>query len=304
MAARNRRSRSAFVLGTLLLLLSAAACSSGSDGDHDPTIATDRPSGHPESVEKLLVIVVENHSLDQMRAQMPRLSSLAERFGFAVDYHAVAHPSLPNYLAMTSGSTHGITDDAPPAVNGFRGPSVFGLALQAGHTARLYSEGTPANCALEDGGQLYAVRHNPWAYHVDERVACAQHSVGLKQLDADVASGELPTIGMIVPNTCNDAHDCDLGRADDWIQRVVSHIRSGPDWESGRLALVVTADEDDHNQRNHVLTVVVHPALRHKVVERDLDHYSLARSLFDVAGVSPLGEASEAPSLLEEFGLR
>ena len=108
---------------------------------------------------------------------------------------------------------------------------------------------------------------------------------------------------MVVPDTCHDAHDCDLATADAWVREVMTGIQSGPDWASGSLAVVITADEDDHSQRNHVLTVVVHPDLDQKVVDVDLDHYSLARAYFDVAGVAPLGEAAEATSLLEEFGL-
>lgn len=290
------------MIAALVATLGAQACTA-LPGDDDPTVSTDRPSSHPSSVSKLLVLVVENHSLDQMRHEMPFTAGLADRFAYASDYTAVAHPSLPNYLAITSGSTHGVTDDRPPADNGFSGPSVFGLALQAGHAARLYAEGMPQACALENGGDRYVVRHNPWAYHVDERVACEHNSVGLPQLLADARSGELPEIGLVVPNSCHDAHDCSLATADAWVRRVLTDVMRGPDWSGERLAIVITADEDDHSQRNHVLTVVLHPQLRAQVVETPLDHYALARALFDVAGVSPLGEASETTSMLDAFGL-
>lgn len=290
----------------MLFATAVQACSTSNSEDRpsdDPTVSTERSEPQSSVVSKLLVLVVENHSLREMRAEMPFLAALADRFGYATDYNAVAHPSLPNYLAITSGSTNGVSEDRSPAFNGVKGSSVFGLALQAGRSARIYSEGMPENCALEDGGDRYVVRHNPWAYYVDERVACERNSVALSRLTADAHEGHLPEVGMIVPNTCHDAHDCGLATADDWLRRVLRTLMSGPDWAGEGLAIVITADEDDHTQRNHVLTVVVHPDVRSRVVDGDLDHYSLARALFDVAGVSPLGEAGERNSLLEVFGL-
>ncbi len=261
----------------------------------------DRPAS--DGVSKLLVFVVENHSLDQMRSTMPATFDLATTYGYADHYQAITHPSEPNYLAMTDGSTYGITDDAPPAANGVAGPSVFGRALTAGRTATLYAEGMPGPCGLTDGGDRYAVRHNPWAYHVDERAVCAEHDVALDRLAGDAAAGSLPNIGLAVPNTCNDAHDCDLATADSWLHDQLATVMAGPDWASGHLAVVVTADEDDHHQDNTVLTVVAHPDLEGVVVDAPLTHYSLARSFADVAGVAPTGEATGATSLLEAFGL-
>jgi len=107
----------------------------------------------------------------------------------------------------------------------------------------------------------------------------------------------------VVPDLCNDAHDCSLARADAWMRRYVGQILAGPDWASGHLAVVVTADEDDSHHGNKVLTVVMNPAVSHEVVHAHLDHYSLSRSYAEVAGVQPLGHARNAPSLLERFGL-
>ena len=153
------------------------------------------------------------------------------------------------------------------------------------------------------GGVRYAVRHNPWAYHLDEAAACARYDVPLDALAGDVAAGELPDVGMVVPDTCHDAHDCSLSVADAWLRDELGLVMSGPDWRSGRLAIVVTADEDDHHQDNTVLTVVLHPSLHGGVVHTPLTHYSLSRSLSEVAGAAALGEAAHAPSLLAAFGL-
>ncbi|HWJ82519.1 MAG TPA: alkaline phosphatase family protein [Nocardioides sp.] len=254
------------------------------------------------AVSKILVFVVENHSFDQMRAEMPFTRSLAEHYGYAAHYTAITHPSLPNYLAIAGGSTFGVHDDGPPSVHPVSSPSVFGRAVQEGSTARLYADAMSSPCQAVNGGR-YAVKHNPWAYFTAERSLCAQDDVPLAAFGGDVAAGRLPAVGMVIPDLCNDAHDCSLGQADQWLSTYVQQAMSGPDWNAGHLAIVITADEDDDHHGNQVLTVVAHPALSGVVASTPLTHYSLSRAYADVAGFAPLGEASGAPDLLAAFGL-
>jgi hypothetical protein len=270
---------------------------------------TSTPSSTPDAqgsaaVTKLLVFVVENHSLEQMSTGMPYTFSLAEQYGYATSYRALTHPSLGNYLALAGGSTFGVTDDDSPPSHPIAGPSVFSAALAAGRTAVTYAEGMPGTCALENGGDRYAVRHNPWTYFVQDRADCARFDVPLDRFSGDVASGRLPNVGLVVPDLCNDAHDCALGSADAWLRDHLEPIFDGPDWRAGRLAVVITADEDDHHQDNLVLTTVLHPDLHTTVVDDPLTHLSLSRSYAEVAGVPALREAASAPSLLQAFGLR
>ncbi|TXN32893.1 phosphoesterase [Lacisediminihabitans profunda] len=264
------------------------------------------PSVSPSSgvVSKVLVIVVENHSLDQMTAQMTYTFGLATTFGYATRYAAIRHPSLPNYIALVGGQTYGITDDASPSANEIRsGASVFGQAIAAGKTAALFAEGMPGNCALANGGDHYAVKHNPWAYFAAERSLCGRYDVPIGGLGATIAAGTLPTVGMVLPNLCNDAHDCPLGTADTWIRGWMEKLFAGPDWASGHLAVLITADENDDSPGNTVLTVVVHPSQRAHVVTTPLSHYSVTRLLEDVAGVPHLFGAAAAPSLSSAFAL-
>lgn len=152
------------------------------------------------------------------------------------------------------------------------GPSVFGQALSSGKTARVYAESMAASCTSIDSGD-YATRHNPWTYFVDEQVECKAHDAPLAALIGDVSSGNLPNAGMVVPNLCHDAHDCDLGVADTWLRTEVGAVMSGPDWASGHLAIA------------------------------PLTHYSLARMYGEVLGTPPLREAAKAPSMMTAFGL-
>lgn len=255
---------------------------------------------------RILTVVLENHSLTQLRAGMPYLTSLADSYGYATDYRAAAHPSLPNYLAMAFGTTAGITDDAPPSAHHVSGDSVFSLAQQAGTGARLYAESMPSNCDARDA-YPYAVRHNPWAYGSS---GCSTGDVpagtpGAGSLHADAVAGTLPCAGMLVPDVLHDAHDGSLAQADAYLRGWLPTLLSGPDFRSGRLAVVITADEDDRSSSaNRVLTVVIAPAVWRRVVSTTLTHYSLARLYGSVCRESRyLGNAGTAPSMLSAFGL-
>lgn len=283
-------------------VVAAALTVLGGCGASEPSAPVTFASAAPSKVTKLLVFVVENHALDQMRADMPYTAALGQEYAVATSYRAITHPSLPNYLAMTGGSTFTVTDDAPPSSHTIDQPSVFGQALSLGKTAKVYAEGMPANCATEDSG-AYAVKHNPWAYYLSERSACAQDDVPASELSTDAADGRLPNAGMVIPDLCNDAHDCDLAVADRWLRTQIEAVMAGTDWRAGHLAVVVTADEDDRQQDNLVLTAVAHPSMHAAVVSTPLTHYSLARLYSEVLGAAPLGEAAAAPSMATAFGL-
>ncbi|MHB8187295.1 MAG: alkaline phosphatase family protein [Dermatophilaceae bacterium] len=255
------------------------------------------------AVTKVLVFIEENHSLSQMKSDMPYAFGLARRFGYATNYTAIRHPSLPNYIAIAGGQTYGITNDDKPSANPVGGVSVFGQAVAAGKTVAVYADGMPKSCATSDGGSGYAVRHNPWAYFTNERDICQRYDVPVDRLLTAISDGALPNVGMVIPNVCNDAHDCPLGTADTWFKGWMTKLFDGPDWRSGHLAVVLTADEDDKSAGNQVLTVVIHPSQKANVVTAPLTHYSLTRLYEEVAGVSFLFNAASAPSMTEAFGL-
>jgi hypothetical protein len=244
-----------------------------------------------------------------MQAGMPYLAGLARRFGYADHYTAIRHPSLPNYLAIAGGDTFGVDDDAAPAAHAIHEPSVFSQALNAGLTARTWAESMSDNCQLNsEAATHYAVKHNPWAYFADERDACQAGDRADGFLDAAKAN-ELPNVGLLIPNTCSDAHDggpnCNLGVADAWLQSQLSTVLSSGDFTDGTLAVVVTADEDDHSSGNTVLTVVLQADLDGSgtVVSTPLSHYSLSRLYSEVVGAAPLREAASAPDLGAAFHL-
>ncbi len=288
----------------------ATACGAADGPGATPPSATSAPD--PVAATKVLVIVEENHTYDQMREGMPYLASLSERYGYATSWSAITHPSEPNYLAMFGGSTFGILDDQAPEANvGDVGEalSVFDQALAHGKTARTYAESMPQSCHVYDdpdkavGVPKYAVRHNPWVYFTSGREDCLQHDVSTETFAVDASADDLPNVGLLVPNLDNDAHDGSLATADAWLEATLQPVLSSDDFLSGRLVVVVTADEDDRSGDNTVLTSVLTPALDGVVVDTPLTHYSLTRFIADVLGVEPLGEGSDAPDMAAAFGL-
>jgi phospholipase C len=255
----------------------------------------------PHGITKVLTIVEENHGTAEAKAGMPYLTSLAATYGSATDYQSLTHPSLPNYLAMLAGSTLGIRDDGDPSAHPVSGPSVLDLALAHGHTAKVYAESMPANCARSNADR-YAARHNAWTYF-PQSTGCAHLDVPADRIDADAAAGTLPNVGLLIPDLCHDGHDCALGEADGYLRDVLRTVMAGPDWQSGHLTVVITFDEVENDGSGTLLTAVVAPSLHGVQVATPLTHYSWSRWMTDLVGAPPLRLAAGAPSLGKAFHL-
>jgi phosphatidylinositol-3-phosphatase len=291
------------ILAALALgLLSISGCAAGSAVERARAKTTVHPS-------KVLVVIEENHSYDQMKSGMPYLFGLSQKYGYASHWSAITHPSLPNYLAIAGGSTFGVADDRDPAVHSANvgsARSVFDQALDVGKTARTYAESMPTHCSLKSyppGAPTYAVRHNPWTYFGGSRSRCRSNDVPLSGFAQAARSSSLPNVGFLIPNLCDDAHSCSLTRADAFLKKTLPDVLSSRDFTSGRLVVVVTADEDNKLSHNAVLTSVLSTRLSHKVVTTPLSHYSLTRYLAQVLGVTPLRNARSAPDMRAAFGL-
>jgi hypothetical protein len=263
-------------------------------------------------ISKVLVVMEENHSYAQMKAGMPYLAGLSKTYGYATHWTALAHPSLPNYLGIAGGTTFGILDDKAPAAHASdigSAASVFDQAIAAGKTAGTYAESMPKNCHVYDspdrsvGTPVYAVRHNPWVYFSKGRSSCLAHDRSLAPFAGDATHNALPNVGFLIPSLVHDAHDASLGAADSWLKQQLAPVLHSTDFTSGKLVVVVTADEDDKHSGNTVLTSVLTPRVSHKVVNTALTHYSLTRFIAQVLGVKPLRNGATAPDLSSAFGL-
>ena len=231
----------------------------------------------------IFVIVMENRSYDQAISG-GYIASLAKRYGVAANYHGVSHPSLPNYLAMTSGSTWGISDD------GYHALPLTGLGEQltkAGVSWRAYMEGMSSSCL--SNSYPYAIKHNPFPYYGNR---CPAQVVPFESFSSDMAKGDVPNFVWITPGLCNDGHDCSTAVADKWLSHVVPEIQATQAWKQDGL-LVITWDEGE-DSANHVLTLIIRPNSQAFVSGRYYDHYSLLATIEDLLGVRRLGSAAGA----------
>jgi hypothetical protein len=248
------------------------------------TITTDAPTALTPHV---FVIVMENASLTTALRSKP-IQRLAARYALATNYRAVSSPSLPNYLAMTSGSTWGITDNAYHAL------PAGGLGAQltaAGVRWRAYMEGmTAAGCLRSP--YPYALKHNPFAYYGG---ACPENVVALDALDADLAH-DTPSFVWITPGLCHDGHDCALADSGAWVEDLVARIVATPAWRSGVLFIVW--DEGDGGSST-VPLIVSAPGVASRRVDAPYDHYSLLAAIEDLFGLPRLGAAKDARPLTD-----
>jgi hypothetical protein len=268
----------------------------------EPTIHV--PANPPGAVKKILVVVEENHSFRQMWDGMAYLRGLSKRFAYASDSHGNHHPSQPNYVIMAAGSNRGITSNSLKFVTG---PSVFGRAFTAGKKAKVTADGMGGdNCRNTDRG-AYRDHHNPWIPFKEERALCEKYDKDYARTWTNiVAKGWLGNVHFLIPNNDHNSHDGSLAAADRWLKSALAPVFEGPDWKSGELVIVITADEDDKKSQQHILTTVLHPSLEGsgKVVTKRLDQYSLHESLARVVGVQPLGTRWQSnPDLLNAFGV-
>ncbi len=243
---------------------------------------------------KVLVIVEENHTASAVKSGMPYLISLGTKYGHTTNYVAATHPSLPNYLAITGGSTFGVVADNPPSSQPIAGSSVFAAG------GRSYEQSMTSNCQTSASGG-YAVKHNPQAYYTAERANCKLNDKPLTALPQDLSAG-LATMSFLTPDLNNDAHDGTLTQADTFLKTWIPKIMAGADYKAGRLSIVITFDEGVGSNQT-IYTAVINPALHAKTVTTRLTHYSLSRWLYRTVGKTPQHSAASAVDMGAQFGL-
>jgi acid phosphatase len=237
-------------------------------------------------------IVMENHT-PQEALSGPFTASLASRYGVAANYSAITHPSVPNYLALTSGQTWGVTDDSYHVLP----PLDLGDQLTtAGVSWRAYMDGL-TNRGCLDSPLPYDPGHNPFAFYGGR---CPSNVVPLTSLSGDLALNA-PLFAWISPNDCHDGHSCAVSVSDDWLRQTVTLIMSSDAWKANGI-LFVTWDEDDGSADNRVLTLVVAPGLSPLVSNAHYNHYSLLATIEDLLGVGRLAAAAHASSMKDLLG--
>ena len=255
-----------------------------------PAVSGHSPSPAATAAGSVFVIVMENKSYDEALGGT-YTASLASQYALATNYHAVSHPSEPNYLALTSGGTWGATDDSYRALP----PGGIGKQLSdAGVSWRAYMEGLPSSCLRNL--YPYALKHDPFAFYGG---SCA----GIASTDAlagDLA-GNTPRFVWISPGLCNDTHDCPVAAGDHWLSQVVPEIINSRAWRTGGV-LFLTWDENDGSAQNRVATLIISPNPKQHLSDKPYTHYSLLATIEDRLGVGRLGAAAGATPMDDLVG--
>jgi hypothetical protein len=280
---RDTARRGAAVVAALTLAAACSAC--GWRGE--PTRAATAAVPIPDHV---LVVVFENEDAEDVlgSGKAPYLDSLAERGVSFTDAHGEVHPSQPNYLALFSGSTQGLTDNSCP--NSFDAPNLAGQLLAAGRSFVGYAEDLPAVGSKVCHTGDYARKHVHWT-----NFPALPDSVNqpYSAFPDDLAA--LPTVAFVIPDMCHDMHDCGIGEGDDWAR---DNLDGYVDWaQTHNGLLMVTFDEDDGSADNHIPTLIVGPMVEPGASDQRIDHYNMLRTIEDMYGLPALGHAADAEPL-------
>ena len=292
------RSRLWFIAGAVVL----AANGIGPAGASIPPAGGTLPSGPSH----IAVIVFENEETGAIlgpSSDAPYFRSLAASSVNLTRLFATSHPSLPNYLALTSGSTHGITSDCTTCFVHAR--NIVDQLEHAGISWKAYMESIPGPCSTAPYAGTYALKHDPFMYYDDVRndPDRCDKVVPLRQLRADLTADVLPAFSWITPNLCHDMHDCSVAIGDrflhTWGPRIVAGLGTNG-------ILIVLFDEGDTSAGccseqaagGHITGIITGPGAGLAVtIGTRVDQYSVLKLIEDAWGLRELGSAASAPAI-------
>lgn len=259
----------------------------------------------------VFVVVEENAESSRVLGNSARyVNQLIPQYSLATQYYAVSHPSLPNYLALAAGDTFGITSDCMDCF--LDQPSLADEIEASGRRWRAYEESMPQPCFIGSAG-LYTQTHNPFIYFNAIRTnpdRCAASIVPFTQFGADLAQHTLADFSLIVPNLCNDGHDCGWDVEDRWLAQLVPQLVGSPEFQDNGV-LFITWDEGSSKesccgglaQGGQVVLLVASPLSAPSGFKSDVpaSHYSVVRTIEDAWGLEPLGHTAATSAMADFF---
>lgn len=267
-------------------------------------------------VDKVLLIWEENHSYSSVigSPDAPELNRLAAKCGVATRYDSLTHPSLPNYMEMTSGRSFAFPpwnfDCDPEGTCVTSARSIFSELGAAGKQWRSYVEAMGHDCGLVSYGE-YAAKHNPAVYYTSARHECEEwdQPMGSRSSGAmhrALASGPSAALTTVTPDLLDDMHDGTVAEADNWVAGWLPQIVGSPAYRSGHLAVLIAWDEGagSGNVPSHVPLIVMSASTPAGTRSAGaFNDYSVLRTISQLTGVAGLGKASSAASLVGPFHL-
>lgn len=265
------------------------------------------PDVPPPAFSHVFLLVEENHSYADVigNSSMPYLNGLASQYGLASEYFANAHPSIPNYLMLTTGQMETMDDNFSGVISDDN--SIREL-VKAGKTWKAYLESIPSQGYLGGDVPPYLRRHNPFSYLSDcqNNPSQAANIVPYSQFQTDLANNTLPQYSFIAPDVNNDAHNGTLADADTWLKNNIAPLLASPAFQDSGL-LIITFDEsevsDTEHGGGHVPTVIVSSKSKMNYQSQTFyQHESVLRLILGSSGVTVFpGMSASAPEMTEFF---
>jgi phosphatidylinositol-3-phosphatase len=274
----------------LLVALAVAGCGGSSVGAIAPADAP--PSVRVPRFTHVVVVVFENEEETSIAGnpEAPTFNALADRYATLTNYDAVAHPSLPNYLALVSGSTHGITSDCTDC--GVRARNLADSLEAAKKTWKTYAEDLPYPGFGGGSAGRYAKKHDPFLYFRDIASAPRRRRrvVPFTRLARDLARHRLPDFSLVVPNLCDDMHDCSVATGDAWLKAHVVPLLHSRQLRGGVVFVVFDEGTTGEGGGGHVEALALGPTVRRgSTFAKATSHYGLLRTIEDAWRLPRLG---------------
>jgi hypothetical protein len=238
--------------------------------------------------DHIVLVMFENKASSQITSSSaPYFTALAAQGARFTQSYAITHPSQPNYIALFSGATQGVTNDDCPKT--FGGTNLGAQLIGAGLSFTGYSESMPSNGYTGCSSGTYKRKHNSW---VDFSNVPATSNLTYASFPADYT--RLPTVAFVTPNMCNDMHDCSIGTGNGWLQ---SHLDGYAQWaRTHNSLLIVTFDEDNSLSLNHIHTTFAGAHVTVGSYPEKITHYTVLRTIESAYGLPAIGgAASVAP---------
>lgn len=325
---RLRRSRRVAIAGGAVAIACALLATAGAPGPRAASGPCGRSGAPPARYDHVIWITFENqsakHVIDNRR--LPFVNRIARQCGLATNFFTEAHPSLPNYIAMTSGGTQGVTGDSSGPLSA---DNIYAQVRRSGRQWRHYAFGMPSNCERRDAPStdraIYTAHHQPPIFYRNLAADCPRWDVGVgdprKVVDlTDVRRGplanalrrdRLPAFSTLEPTddggNSRAGGEVDPVKGDAFLARWIPRITSSRAYRRGRTAVFITWDEPDdfgtNPPRDTIATLVIAPTVpRGARVATRFDHYAMLRTTEELLGLRPfLGAAAAAPSMRAGF---
>jgi hypothetical protein len=229
------------------------------------------------------LIVLENRSYGEVigNRSAPYFNELAARFALATNYHAVARPSQPNYLALISGSTQGVTDNGAYTLTA---PTLLDQLDVAQRSWRIFAENVPSGCFTgasgsggPDGQGTYARKHEP---AISFRSVSADPARCMRITNLSAFDPGAADFSLVIPNLCHSMHDCSTAEGDRWLASFAPRIVDSAEWRSGGILLITFDEADGRDASQHVPLIVASPlAAPGTRITQAATHYGLLRTI-------------------------